>query len=248
MLVEFVGLPASGKSTTRSRASTLLRDAGCRAFDVSALDRADETLPAYLRQNTVAGSVYRYEQLRAAHPGFMALIDRIGADHLHHKSLIIALCVRLQIHDCNPLQGRIFVTDEGLLHRLAHLVHITARGQEAPGLIRAICDSMPKPDLIVAMQAEAETCHDRALVRLAARKGLPVSDARVRRRIERFHGDVAGFAARRQTIDTGLERLIARGVPVTRIPADATLDAAAALARDAVLAARAGAGPPQEAP
>lgn len=233
MLVEFLGLPASGKSTTLKAARRLLKARGLKVRDLASLDDMDDTLPSYTHRCRTTRAIYRYEQFRSEHPTCAGVIDRFGAGHLVPKTLLATVCARLQIHASNVFQGEVFATDEGLVHRAVHMTN-RVEDEDPNALIRDFCAAMPNVDLIVVMDVPAATCYERALTRFADRAGLAVDDPKVKRRIHAVHGTPARLEKRAALQSRAIETLAARGFRITRIPQDADPDRAAALAGAAV--------------
>lgn len=188
MIVEFMGLSGSGKSTHIPILTRLLRDDGLVAMSVT------EAIHHYMRkthlgrficalipqamQGSVLWCVFYYclsqfyvAQFIIAH---LKLVDRVVRLQFHrpiplrHKWLLLRLFLemagRYQFLRSRPQPDEVLVFDEGFVHRSTHLF-VSAAEQLDPDQIRAYLRLIPQADLIIRIQAPFNVC----LTRIHAR-------------------------------------------------------------------------------
>lgn len=227
MIIEFAGLPGSGKTTLvsyllkHSRGKFLPMEALCRAHFV-----CEPQIPIYKRLVMKSRRADRYlrmsERLLLGHAhAYIAsyLRDRPDLDStifeaielakglgLHHALSVAAYCrAQLAMQNIllrqNPRHAHILV-DEGFFVQLANL-HPEAFSME-PFVVRYY-SVIPMPDVLVFLRADPGL----ALERLTAR------DKDQSKKIRRFNAEFYGWLQR--AYDQGLEIFKARGVKVLDI-------------------------------
>jgi hypothetical protein len=188
MVVEFIGAPGAGKTTLLSAAIACLSEQGYRVSGVA------EAARPFIRRTLPGALVARFapRSLRAALLWQIfvqvSALYRLGflANHLALLRLVFESQIR-RPRAANSRQrrvlhwwlrtagyhslltalaqpGEVLVFDEGFTHRV---VQLFASGAEKPdpALIVAYLNQLPRPDLVIAVQAPHEVCLQRVLQR-----------------------------------------------------------------------------------
>ncbi len=230
MIVEFLGNSGAGKSTLVSALIRLWRDDGVTVMSVT------DAIHHYMRQTVVgravcslapdawqgpilwrvfARTVARWHTA-AFIAGHRELARYVWASQRRrpiprrHRRLILRLFFNMagQHHffQAHRRPGEVIVFDEGFVHRAVHLF-VSPAEQPDPGRIVAYLERIPRPDLLVLVQAPPDVC----LARISAR-GLQVRlrglDAEATARFVAHAGQVVDVAAR---------YLVADGVEVVAV-------------------------------
>lgn len=227
MFVEFLGLPASGKTTIRTALTSALAADGSKIVPLEKLDAMDTALPGYIRRNALPRAIYRLDEFSTKHPEFTRLIDLIGEQSPSHKALLLSVCARYQILQSVPGICDYAITDEGMLHRAIHLM--THHSDNSESMLDAFCDAMPQTATVILLDLSAACCIERATARLSARAKGTQTPVAISRRIKRAHGDMTTLTKRRDLMLRAAARVDDHGIKV--IQADATAPVATTVSK-----------------
>lgn len=165
MLIEFLGLPGSGKSTLIRALVPALRAQGMsarRADKLAGLPSIERDAPRYLERGPDRTTLYRITRFRREHRGLMK--------HIEHKlalgqadEFLFSLTAGLY-QACREYGDTVgaALLDEGFVHRgvSAHLDRDDALFERYIGMI-------PAPDLLVHLCPPIDTAFERAVSRRA---------------------------------------------------------------------------------
>lgn len=220
MLVEFLGLPASGKTTLTAGVQKALLAAGLNVCLDRALETQDRTLPGFISRNPLPRAIFRLEQFRRCYPDCADVMDQIGITNITAKTLLLSTGAKHQILINNPGLYDVVLADEGFLHRAIYL--IAGMDADQDRLLAAFCQAVPLPKVIVYLSLPAEQSFARAVERLAARDKSGQNRRQIERRIERAHGDVQALANRVALMEQAVGALGQRGSLILKVPTDVT--------------------------
>ncbi|PUB12835.1 hypothetical protein [Yoonia sediminilitoris] len=219
MFVEFLGLPASGKTTLITAVHKALVVAGVRVCFDDGLETQDRTLPGYIRRKPLSRAIYRLEQFRSSYPECASIIDQIGSQDINAKALLLGTGAKYQMFRANPDLCDMVLADEGFLHRAIYLIARTDADQKQ--LLDAFCHAMPVPKALAHLTLPAAQSFSRAVERLAARDKSGQDLQQIERRIKMAHGDVQALANRAALMDQAVKTLAQRGTQILQISTDA---------------------------
>lgn len=208
MLIEFCGIPASGKSTLLRG---LLRATECNGWkltkSVSQEPINAPKMPRYVTRRPDRRLLYQAVRFRTQNADFFREVDRAcGSNALEAFFFSLTAQYYQDWIDAGET-GSALLFDEGFVHRCAAL---TATKGESP---LALAEFAPLPDLLVVADIGADLAFDRA----TRRHGNP---EKMRDAVISLHGDEAMFEHRRQVLDEVCDFVETRGVPVIRIQTD----------------------------
>ncbi|NNL34659.1 MAG: hypothetical protein HKP35_02440 [Silicimonas sp.] len=206
MLIEFCGIPASGKSTL---IQGLLGAGKCNGWTFTrAVASAPSAvkMPRYVTRHPDRRQLYQAARFRAAHGAFFAEADRLcGGVALDLFFFLLTAQSYQDWHDA-PVRGAAVLFDEGLAGRAAALS--ASRKQDAEPLARLA----PLPSVLVMVDTPPEIAFDRATHRHGPSE-------KMRDAVISLHGDEAMFTRRRTAMVETCAILEARGTPVVRVDA-----------------------------
>lgn len=199
LLVELAGTPGSGKTTARSGVHQALRQEGWQPFAPeeggralahrTVLGRGVAKLPGERLRHFLAWRVYLlYRWLGAGramlrHPRhFLWLLGyqrrRPPAARTAPRRVIhwyLRMAGAQELYRRHARAGEAIVFDEGYLHRVVQLFS-SAVDRAAEADLRRHLDAVPRPDLLVRMEAPARVCLDRIRERGIWERAADLSD------------------------------------------------------------------------
>ncbi len=188
MIVEFLGNSGAGKSTLVPALIRLWRDAGLTAMSVT------EAIHHYMRRTALGRVVCRlaprawqgpilwrmFAHTTARWHTVAFVVEHIGLAgyvlmsqlrrHIpwRHRRLILRLFFKMagQHHFLRShlRPGEVVVFDEGFVHRAVHLF-VSPSEQPDPEQVAAYLALLPRPDLVILIQAPLEVCLTRIYAR-----------------------------------------------------------------------------------
>jgi thymidylate kinase len=228
-VIEFVGTPGAGKTTLANALVDLLRDEGRDATTMveAARPHAATTRTGRVVVKLTPGRLRRQLLWRVFYADATRDAFRFRRDHPDLARMVVAgertrpVPRKLQRHTLwwffqlggrtrflsrTARQGEILVVDDGFLHRV---VALHAGPGEAPDevLVRALVDLLPRPDLVVHVVADAETCAQRVGDRGIWRHRAGLDDAGLRDFVKNAEG----------AVQAGVDRAIERGWRVVQV-------------------------------
>lgn len=227
MYVEFVGLPASGKSTLISRCKAFVESKGMSYASgdyLLKMESASKTIPSNIRRSPPLLSVYRSEEFRVLYPEMSGVADRLFANEISHKALFMVNAGNyLMYADWRNAQTARFI-DEGFLHR--GIYAIARKHSNDLEIYQDFISHMPPIDLILHTKLDPQTGYERVKDRLRNRLGPNVRQESIDTRIKRAHGDFEAFANRGALISLACDDLQERGYNVATIDTSQGIDLA----------------------
>lgn len=227
MLVEFLGLPGSGKSTLIRALVPALRAKGVgarRADKLAGLPSNERDAPRYLGRGLDRTTLYRTTRFRREHRGLMKHVEHKLALSQADEFLFTLTTGLYQV--CREYGDTIgpALLDEGFVHRgvSAHLDREDALFQRYMGLI-------PVPEVVIRLTPPVEVALSRAVARRAHKAEAQQVHAKL--------GDERVFARRSELFDIATECLRGRGVTVLEIDTQQDQQACVMQASEAVLRA-----------
>ena len=235
MIVEFAGLPGSGKSTL----VRALRDrAAATGVDLipSNRIRTRSAMPVDVNANPLVGGnapralLYQAILAQRAYPAFWEYLGGLGDQLSVDDEFILTLYAVRYLQASDPdLTGAAVVFDEGVLLRGVSICH-----RVADIAATAFFSEAPLADLILHVGADPGTAFERCIAR------RPHGTERQRRAyVERKFGDLDAFSRREDVLAAALDIAANRGAKVVSVDNDGTLDASIAAAFDALAPATA---------
>jgi RecA/RadA recombinase len=237
LVVEFIGVPGSGKTTLSVELVALLRARHFRAATTvgAAREHARRTRcgrwAGHLRRPRLerallwqlfyacglvhAGAFVRERPLLARHVVRSQLRRRLPiASRVHVLRWFFQLAGRYRFLTSSAQPREVLVFDDGFLHRSIHL-YATAVGEPDSREVAGYVDLLPAPDVVVFAVADQETCEARV-----HQRGVWPHSQRVP------HGALSAYLANAEYVaDIAVRRARQRGWKVVAINnADRTLD------------------------
>jgi len=218
MLVEFLGLPGSGKSTLIRALIPALRAQGVaarRADKLAGLPSIERDAPRYLGRGPDRTTLYRTTRFRREHRGLMKHVEhKLSLSQTEEFLFTLTTGLYQTAREYGSEIGPALL-DEGFVHRgvSAHLECEDALFQRYLGLI-------PVPELVVHLTLPVEAALSRAVARRAHK-----ADAQ---QVHTKLGDRAVFARRDALFQMGVARLRERGATVFDVATEQSLDACVA--------------------
>jgi thymidylate kinase len=237
LVVEFIGIPGSGKTTLALELAGLLRARSVPASTV--VDAARE----HARGTPLGRRIGNLDSPRLQRALLWQLFYGYGLGHatrfVRERPMLTRHVVRSQLRRRLPVAGRlhvlwwyfqlagryrfltttarareVFVLDDGFLHRSIHL-YATAIGEPDSRAVAAYVDLLPVPDVVVFTVADRETCEERV-----RRRGLWQHSKRLR------HNTLSAYLANAECVaDLAVRRARQRGWHVVAVNnADRALD------------------------
>jgi thymidylate kinase len=208
MLIEFCGIPASGKSTLLKG---LLGAGFCNGWkltkSVSQEPINAPKMPHYVTNRPDRRVLYQALRFRTQHADFFREVDRIcGSNALEAFFFSLTAQYYQDWIDAGETASALLF-DEGFVHRCAALS--ATKGASPLTLV----EFAPLPSLLVVADIAGDVAFDRA----TRRHGKP---EKMRNAVISLHGDEAMFKHRRQVLDEVCDFIETRGVPVVRIQTD----------------------------
>ncbi|MGE5227579.1 MAG: hypothetical protein ACM3OO_11965 [Planctomycetaceae bacterium] len=217
-VIEFVGTPGSGKTTLATALVELLRAEGRDATTIveAARPHAATTRTGRVVSALAPGRVRRQLLWRVFYLASTRDAVRFRRAHRDLARMVVAgertrpVPRKLQRHTIwwffqlggrtrflsrTSHDGEILVVDDGFLHRV---VALHAGPGETPDevLVRALVDLLPRPDLVVHVVADAETCAQRVSERGIWRHRAGLDDEGLRAYVKSAEGAVQAGVSR----------------------------------------------------
>jgi thymidylate kinase len=237
LVVEFIGIPGSGKTTLSLELAGLLQARSVPASTVVGAARE------HARRTRLGQWIGQLESARLQRALLWQLFYGYGLGHalrfMHERPMLTRHVVRSQFRRRLPIAGRahvlwwffqlagryrfltttarareVLVLDDGFLHRSIHLF-ATAVGEPDSRAVAAYVDLLPVPDVVVFTVADRETCEERV-----RQRGLWHHSKRLR------HNTLSAYLANAECVaDLAVRRARQRGWRVVAVNnADRTLD------------------------
>ncbi len=184
MIIEFIGAPGAGKTTLLPEVTRFFESHGCRAFTVveAARPLARRTLGGRLVHRLAPAMLKRpllwrifYLHGFAHRLSFMAQRPRLIAQVLasqrgrpanadvRQRQVLPWLFRHMGYYEFLRRHARtdeVLLFDEGFIHRVVQLFTSSAE-RPSPSQITDYLDFVPRPDLIIFVQASVEICEER---------------------------------------------------------------------------------------
>ncbi len=200
MIVEFMGLPGSGKTTlTGALIDHLNKQAWQRVF-LEQLETRNKRIKPLLQNNPVARHNFRRDQLYAEFPDFMAACDDVLAPVPLQKAMFLDCLTKYLIKRDMPRQIGLIPLHEGAWHRLIYAINRQPETSK-----RDFLNNLPKfpmPGAVVMLNSEpkrsihavAERMSNRG-VRNPHEKAISTHGDAVaqQRRLDQMRGVIAKF-------------------------------------------------------
>lgn len=208
MLIEFCGIPASGKTTLLKG---LLRLGFCNGWkltkSVSQESLNASKMPRYVTRRLDRRVLYQAVRFRAQHADFFCEVDRTCGSNALEAFFFSLTAQYYQDWSDAGETGSALLFDEGFVHRSAALS--ATKGVSS----LTLAELAPLPNLLVVADIRADVAFDRA----TRRHGRP---EKMREAVISLHGDEVMFEHRRQVLDEVSAFVETRGVHVIRIQTD----------------------------
>ncbi|MBO9436313.1 hypothetical protein J7394_18990 [Ruegeria sp. R13_0] len=217
MIVEFLGLPSSGKSTLVNALLTKLASDGWNHTSLEALERKNVKIKPILRKNAIARHSYRRDQIDALYPDFNALANGVLARFPQQKAMFIQGLTEYVIAEEMSRDVGLVCMHEGPWHRLLYGL------SNAPDFV--ISDALESLSDYAAPDAVAHLCAtpEQSLEGITNRMRKRNVANPERKAIQR-HGSIAKLQNRNDMMQAAVDYLSSKGTKVVKLEAFSPLD------------------------
>lgn len=215
MIIEFCGLPASGKSTLCKALAKMGACGDVRLTRrIAAASDWPEGTPRYVKDRPDRALLYRATKFRTKFPNFFQSIEQEISDDTTTSFLFALTAAFYQEFEDLKFADTALLYDEGFLQRSAVLCF------EKEFDLGAMLAKAPLPYALVFADVPPEVAFRRAVERHGRAD-------KMRSAVISLYGDIDAFQERRSLIDHGCEIAAGLGVHVVKVKAQMPIDAAA---------------------
>ncbi len=224
MYVEFLGLPASGKSTLLSRIS---KNAKANGWEIASQDwleakeKNNNSLPVNFRRKSDLRTHLRYLQFEQNYPEQIIFSRETFGQNLMARSWFDQIGGQYMAYQAHIQPKSIKLVDEGFLHRG---IYALAQNQnENEKSLQNFIQTLPKLDFVIYTEIDSQKGYERVHSRLKERMG-DVAESMITKRLERAHGDYEAFHRRKLLMDRACQMLAAQKTKVINVDVTQTIE------------------------